>query len=168
VSNQLRNQGYKKRWREALERQLDHDRVVQATLLAIYLPRRCLAAFARRPAARLGRRCFRGLPVLVCDVSRRTYLLRRRPGCMLSQLHSPPRLYPCLRFTVSVVVGAQDSRPSGLLIFSRKNFAFSASFRFGEIALASPSRLSEATDCLNAGRNTQELLPQGLALERKS
>src|ERR1039457_4435880 len=49
---------------------------------------------------------------------------------MFSQLNSPPRLYPCLRFTESLAVSAQDSGPSGSLILSRKNFAFSASCRF--------------------------------------
>jgi len=49
---------------------------------------------------------------------------------MFSQLNSPPRLYPCLRFTVSLTVAAQDSGPSGSLVLSRKNFAFSASCRF--------------------------------------
>src|SRR6266576_628060 len=43
---------------------------------------------------------------------------------------SPPRLYPCLRFTVSLAVAAQDSGPSGSLVLSRKNFAFSTSYRF--------------------------------------
>src|SRR6202042_2726111 len=63
-------------------------------------------------------------------VAFRTYLLRRRPGCKFSQLNSPPRLYPCLRFTESLAVSAQDSGPSGSLVLSRKNFAFSASCRF--------------------------------------
>src|ERR1700733_6893719 len=63
-------------------------------------------------------------------VAFRTYLLRRRPGCIFSQPNSPPRLYPCLRFTVSLAVAAQDSGPSGSLLLSRKNFPFSASCRF--------------------------------------
>ena len=42
----------------------------------------------------------------------------------------PTRLYPFLRFTESLAVSAQDSGPSGSLILSRKNFAFSASCRF--------------------------------------
>jgi hypothetical protein len=46
---------------------------------------------------------------------------------MFSQLNRPPRLYPCLRFTASLAVAAQDSGPSGSLVLSRKNFAFSAS-----------------------------------------
>src|ERR1700719_2114269 len=49
---------------------------------------------------------------------------------MFSQLNSPPRLYPCLRFTVSLAVAAQDSGPSGSLLLSRKNFPFSALCRF--------------------------------------
>ena len=48
----------------------------------------------------------------------------------MPQLHSPSRLYPCLRFTESLAVSAQDSGPSGSLVLSRKNFAFSASCRF--------------------------------------
>src|ERR1700726_1400138 len=48
---------------------------------------------------------------------------------MFSQLNCPPRLCPCLRFTASLTVAAQDSGPSGSLILSRKNFAFSASCR---------------------------------------
>src|SRR5205807_9216047 len=47
-----------------------------------------------------------------------------------AQLHTPPRLYPYLRFTVSLAVAAQDSGPSGSLLLSRKNFPFSASCRF--------------------------------------
>jgi len=49
---------------------------------------------------------------------------------MFSQLNSPPRLYPCLRFTEFLAVAAQDSGPSGSLVLSRKNFAFSTSYRF--------------------------------------
>src|ERR1017187_788153 len=49
---------------------------------------------------------------------------------MFSQLNSPPRLYPCLRFTEFLAVAAQDSGPSGPLVLSRKNFAFSTSYRF--------------------------------------
>ena len=37
---------------------------------------------------------------------------------------------PCLRFTASLTVAAQDSGPSGSLVLSRKNYAFSASDRF--------------------------------------
>ena len=63
-------------------------------------------------------------------VAFRTLILRRRPGCKFSQLNRPPRLYPCLRFTEFLAVSAQDSGPSGSLVLSRKNFAFSASCRF--------------------------------------
>src|SRR6266571_2562333 len=45
-----------------------------------------------------------------------------------AQSPTPPILY--LRFTASLTVAAQDSRPSGSLVLSRKNFAFSASCRF--------------------------------------
>jgi len=41
---------------------------------------------------------------------------------------TPPILY--LRFAVSLAVTAQDSGPSGSLLLSRENFAFSASYRF--------------------------------------
>src|SRR5207244_3574107 len=63
-------------------------------------------------------------------VAFRAFIPRRRPGCKFSQLNCPPRLYPCLRFTESLTVSAQDSGPSGSLVLSRKNFAFSASCRF--------------------------------------
>ena len=45
-----------------------------------------------------------------------------------AQLPTPP--IPCLRFTESLAVSAQDSGPRGSLILSRKNFAFFASCRF--------------------------------------
>jgi eukaryotic-like serine/threonine-protein kinase len=48
----------------------------------------------------------------------------------LRKVHSPPRLFPCLRFAVSLAVAAQDSGPSGSLLLTCKNFAFSASCRF--------------------------------------
>ncbi len=49
----------------------------------------------------------------------------------MPQLDSPPRLYPYLRFTVSLTVAAsQDSGPSGSLVLSRKNFAFSGKYTF--------------------------------------
>jgi hypothetical protein len=55
---------------------------------------------------------------------------------MFSQLHRPPRLYPCLRFTGSLAVTAQDSGPSRSLVLSRKNFPFSASSRLSGKAMA--------------------------------
>jgi hypothetical protein len=55
---------------------------------------------------------------------------------MFSQLNSPPRLYPCLRFTEFLAVAAQDSGPSGSLVLSRKNFAFSTSYRLSGKAMA--------------------------------
>jgi hypothetical protein len=55
---------------------------------------------------------------------------------MFSQLNRPPRLYPCLRFTEFLAVSAQDSGPSGSLVLSRKNFAFSASCRLSGKAMA--------------------------------
>ena len=47
---------------------------------------------------------------------------------------TPPILY--LRFAGSLAVAAQDSRPSGSLVLSRKNFAFSASYRLSGRAMA--------------------------------
>src|SRR5258708_39900713 len=58
------------------------------------------------------------------------------PVFFFAQLNTPPRLYPCLRFTVSLAVTAQDSGPSGSLLLSRKNFAFSASYRLSGKAMA--------------------------------
>src|ERR1700682_3667970 len=102
----------------------------------------CGSAFARRPATWLSRRCLRGLPVLVHEVSRRVWGLRlRRTGqalalallLMLPTAHykdggvriasfrswipTPPS--PCLRFTESLAVSAQDSGPSRSLVFTR-------------------------------------------------
>src|SRR5450631_3447993 len=45
-----------------------------------------------------------------------------------AQLPTPPIL--CLRFAASLTVAAQDSRPSGSLVLSRKNLPFSPSSRF--------------------------------------
>jgi len=84
----------------------------------------------------------------VYEVSRRVWGLRLRrteqglalsPPFMLPSVHykdvglriasfrssipTPP--IPCLRFTVSLAVTAQDSGPSGSLVLSLKNFAFS-------------------------------------------
>jgi hypothetical protein len=55
---------------------------------------------------------------------------------MFSQLNSPPRLYPCLRFAGSLAVAAQDSGPSRSLVLSRKNFPFSASSRLSGKTMA--------------------------------
>src|ERR1019366_3185636 len=110
-------------------------------------------AFARRPTAWLSRRCLRGLPVLVLEVSRRVWGLRlRRTEQVLalsrlfmfpsahykgvgvriasfrSSIPTPPIL--CLRFAVSLAVAAQDSRPSGSLLLSRKALSSSTSCRF--------------------------------------
>jgi len=46
--------------------------------------------------------------------------LRRRPGCIFSQLHVPPRLFPCLRFAVPLTMpnaklGAKVDRYSFLV-----------------------------------------------------
>src|SRR5450759_2071120 len=53
-------------------------------------------------------------------VACRTYYLRRRPGCIFSQLNVPPRLFPCLRFVVHLAMpnaklGAKVDRYSFLV-----------------------------------------------------
>ena len=84
----------------------------------------------RRPAVWLDRRCRRGLPVLVHEVSRRAWGLRlrrtdtgtraddpahvafralqrrRRPDLQFSELDNPPRLSPCLRFGEHLAMSA--------------------------------------------------------------
>src|SRR5262252_1247696 len=111
-------------------------------------------AFARRPAAWLSRRCLRGLPVLVHEVSRRAvgssttpgqtgtraiapvYVAfralqrRRRPDCIFSELNTHPAYSPVYASPCTSRCPAQNSGPSRSLVLSRKNFAFSASCRF--------------------------------------
>src|SRR5215471_15775169 len=111
-------------------------------------------AFARRPAAWLSRRCLRGLPVLVHEVSRRAvgssttpgqtgtraiapvYVAfralqrRRRPDCIFSELNTHPTYSPVYASPCTSRCPAQNSGPSRSLVLSRKNFAFSASCRF--------------------------------------
>jgi len=100
----------------------------------------------------------------------------RRSGCKFSQFNSPPRLYPYLRFAVSLAVAAQDSGPSGSLLLSCKNFAFSASCRLsvsvwgtasstgGGLAMPrSPGRRGQFGDALNrsisqAGQHVAEMI----------
>src|SRR3984893_3857435 len=91
-------------------------------------------------------------------VAFRTYLLRRRPGCIFPHRNSPPRLYPCLRFTVSLAVAAQDSGPSGSLLLSRKNFPFSASCRF------TPAHINPHRTQNSPGRNFERNLLRQLRL----
>ena len=55
---------------------------------------------------------------------------------MFSQLNSPPRLYPCLRFTEFLAVAAQDSGPSGSLLLSGKALSSSPSYRLSGKAMA--------------------------------
>ena len=55
-------------------------------------------------------------------VAFRTFILRRRPGCKFSQLNSPPRLFPCLRFAMHLAMpnaklGAKVDRYSFLVRF---------------------------------------------------
>src|SRR5215469_2375281 len=111
-------------------------------------------AFARRPAAWFDGRCCRGLPVLVHEVYRcvlgssttpdraetrtiapvrvanREFKKGWRPGLYLrSWIPSPPIL--CLRFAAYLTIGlAQDSRPSGSLILTRKALSSSTPCRF--------------------------------------
>src|SRR5450755_2302300 len=102
---------------------------------------------------KLNRRCLRGLPVLVHEVSRRAWGLRLRLTeqelalallLMLPTAHvkdggvrivyfrswipTPPS--PCLRFTESLAVSAQDLGPSRSLVFTRKALSSSTSCRF--------------------------------------
>ena len=51
-------------------------------------------------------------------------------GLHLFGAEYPPRLYLCLRFAGSLAVAAQDSRPSGSLVLTRKASSSSASCRF--------------------------------------
>src|SRR5713226_7178499 len=51
-------------------------------------------------------------------------------GLHLFEARSPTPPILCLRFAVSLAVAAQDSRPSGSLLLSRKAFSSSASSRF--------------------------------------
>src|ERR1019366_662997 len=58
--------------------------------------------------------------VASAHVAFRTFILRRRPGCKFSQLNSPPRLFPCLRFAVHLAMpnaklGAKVDRYSFLV-----------------------------------------------------
>jgi hypothetical protein len=114
---------------------------------------RTAIAFAHRPAAWFCRRCLRGLPVLVHEASRRVWGLRLRRtdqelalalllmlptahykdgGVRIASFRSwiPTSPSPCLRFTESLAVSAQDSGPSRSLVFTRKALSSSASCRF--------------------------------------
>jgi hypothetical protein len=73
----------------------------------------------------------RARAIAIVRVAFRTCLLRRRPGCIFSQLHLPPRLFPCLRFTVHLAMpiaklGAKVDRYS----FFVRLLPSSASYRF--------------------------------------
>src|SRR5437660_8391981 len=46
----------------------------------------------------------RARAIAIVRVAFRTCLLRRRPGCIFSQLNLPPRLFPCLRFAVHLAM----------------------------------------------------------------
>ena len=52
------------------------------------------------------------------------------PAKFLSPVTAPRAVECCLRFTVSLAVAAQDSRPSGSLLLSRKELSSSTSSRF--------------------------------------
>jgi hypothetical protein len=117
---------------------------------------RVALAFSRRPAAWLGGRCLRGLPVLVHEVSRRVWglpglRLRRTeqklalsPLFMLLSAHCEAVGVPIAPFRSSIAhltyspvytslctsrYPTQNSGPSGSLLSTRENFAFSASCR---------------------------------------
>src|SRR5499427_1862398 len=111
-------------------------------------------AFTRRPAVWFDRRCLRGLPVLVHEVSRRAvgssttpgqtgtraiapvYVAfralqgRRRPDCIFSELNTHPAYSPVYASPCTSRCSTQNSGPSGSLLLSRKKFSFSASCRF--------------------------------------
>src|ERR1019366_9761979 len=58
--------------------------------------------------------------IAAAHVAFRTFILRRRPGCIFSQVNSPPRLFPCLRFAVHLAMpnaklGAKVDRYSFLV-----------------------------------------------------
>src|SRR6202162_1807579 len=101
----------------------------------------------------VGSRRLRGLPVLVHEASRRVWGLRLRRtdqelalalllilptahykdgGVRIASFRSwiPTSPSPCLRFTESLAVSAQDSGPSRSLVFTRKALSSSASCRF--------------------------------------
>src|ERR1700751_133107 len=46
----------------------------------------------------------RARAIAIVRVAFRTCELRRRPGCIFSQLNLPPRLFPCLRFAVHLAM----------------------------------------------------------------
>src|ERR1700746_3526851 len=46
----------------------------------------------------------RARAIAIVRVAFRTCSLRRRPGCIFSQLNLPPRLFPCLRFAVHLAM----------------------------------------------------------------
>src|ERR1700741_197958 len=55
---------------------------------------------------------------------------RRRPDCQFSELNTHPTYSPVYASPCTSRCPAQNSGPSGSLVLSRKNFAFSASCRF--------------------------------------
>jgi len=104
-----------------------HRYYAAVRLLADVHAGRMAYAFTRRPAAWFTRRCLRGLPVLVHEVSRRAWGLRLRQtepelalslplmlpsaitrasasGLHLFGAQYPPHLFPCLRFVVHLAM----------------------------------------------------------------
>ena len=103
---------------------------------------------------RVPSRHLRGLPVLVSEVSRRAGGLRlrrtvrdarayasrpcclppsqgrRRPDCAFSKLNTPPTYTPVYASLCTSRCPAQNSRPSGSLLLSRKALSSSTSDRF--------------------------------------
>src|SRR6266516_5334075 len=55
---------------------------------------------------------------------------RRRPDCIFSELNTHPTYSPVYASSCTSRCPTQNSGPSGSLVFSRENFAFSASCRF--------------------------------------
>ena len=46
----------------------------------------------------------RNSPIVPVHVAFPALQGRRRPGCIFSELHSPPHLFPCLRFALYLAV----------------------------------------------------------------
>jgi hypothetical protein len=71
-------------------------------------------------------------------------------GLHLFEAEYPPRLYLCLRFAGSLAVAAQDSRPSGSLVLTRKASSSSASCRFSPAHCKVDFQHSAFSETINA------------------
>src|SRR5271165_6939630 len=86
-------------------------------------------------------------------VAFRTLQLRRRPDCIFSELNTQPTYPPVYASPCTSRYPTQNSGPSGSLLLSRKNFAFSASCRFipahwdGDFSSSDGLELGIASDC---------------------